>query len=157
MDQKSKPLTKKKNKFIDLEPTLNRVDGNLSETQLSTSQTDWLINHGLGQKDKLTFYRRAIQDPKGSVTNPQYRAYVGEVADRIFSLIWNDNQMFNRLKTLLQEKYHGNVDTNHYVIGEEAEPDPEEDDDDDDDKKKNKEEVSEVTLLRIRKMINKKV
>lgn len=155
MVEKPKPLSKKKNKSIDLEPTLKNPEEQkpVFEAQLTTSEVDWLINHGLGHKDKITFYRRAIQDPKGSIQNPTYRPYVGEIAARLFDIIWSDNQMYSRLKTLLQMKYHGDVDNDRYVYEDEEEDDPE-----DDKKKKDGEEEEQnesVSFSRISNMLRK--
>lgn len=100
-----KPLKKnRKSPSIDTDPMMDKMESVNEGTGIPTSQADYLIRLGLGNRDQITFYRKAIQDPLGAVKVPQYRDYVGKVAHELLSMIWNDNQMLNRLRTLLQEK-----------------------------------------------------
>ncbi len=101
----TKPLKKKASPDIELEPKLATPEDKrvISEATRPTTQVDYMINLGLGDRSKLNFYRKAIQDPRGSVRNPQYREYVGEVLETLLDLIWQDNQMYTRLRSLLQK------------------------------------------------------
>jgi hypothetical protein len=65
---------------------------------------DYLIRIGLGDVRKINYYRQAIRDPEAAVRNPTLRHYVGEVLERTLDLIFNDAQLFNRFRTLLQKQ-----------------------------------------------------
>lgn len=104
---KKKPAPKKS--YIDLNPTLNkRFPDNVSEG-VSQSKADYVIRLGLGDPDKIFFYRQAVMNPERAVTNPQLRHYVAETLERCLDLIFNDPQMWTRAQTLLRRKYPNQV------------------------------------------------
>lgn len=95
-----KPVKKKKlSQCIDLDPQLPRVN-----EDRDTGRVDFLIKHGLGDPSKITYYRRAIQDPRASVASALYREYVGEVLDEILDLIFEDQVTYNRIRTQLMSR-----------------------------------------------------
>ena len=151
MVDKPKPLSKKKNKSIDLDPVMTSPDP-IMESHISNSECDWLILHGLGSQNQMAYTRRAIQDPKASVNNPVYRPFVGAVADQIFNIIWNDNQMYQRLKVLLQNK-HGLAEDDD---SEDQDPDDKENEKNDDDEDNSEDDKNEsVSFSRITSMLRK--
>lgn len=87
-------------KFVEINPKLS------SEKRMveSRSQTkiDYLIRLGLGDQDRLTFYRQVMADPGKANQTPYLRKYVAEVLDLLLDLIFNDTVMYNRLHTKLQ-------------------------------------------------------
>jgi len=108
---KKKPAPKKS--YIDLNPTLNkRFPDNVSEG-VSQSKADYVIRLGLGDPDKIFFYRQAVMNPERAVTNPQLRHYVAETLERCLDLIFNDPQMWTRAQTLLRRKYPNQVASRH--------------------------------------------
>jgi hypothetical protein len=159
MDVKPKSLKKKKNPTVDTEPTLNTLENgviktegvdplaHLLKTQMTKSECDYLINHGLGDKNHITFYRLVMLDPMKGVQTPQYRAYAGEILDKLLRITRGDNFMWNRLKTLLLQNYHGMV---------EDQEQPNDDEDKEDDKDED-DEKSNVSMSQIRSLMNKKV
>lgn len=164
MDATSKPLKRKKNSVIDTEPTLNTSENPLVKEEVSQlleallkakmtqSECDWLINHGLGDKNKITFYRLTMQNPMQAINTPQYRAYAGEILEKLLGIIRGDNFMWNRLKTLLQQEYHGFVEEFEDTGRKEDEDD---EDNDDDEEEKEKMKVEYVTLQQIRSLLKK--
>jgi hypothetical protein len=65
---------------------------------------DLLLRLGLGDVRKINYFRQAIRDPESAVRNPTLRPYVGEVLEQTLDLIFNDAQLYNRFRTLLQKQ-----------------------------------------------------
>jgi hypothetical protein len=64
---------------------------------------DYLIRLGLGDMDRLSYYRQALMDPKKANQTPYLRKYVAEILDLILNIIFEDPQMYNRVRTKLQD------------------------------------------------------
>jgi hypothetical protein len=91
---------------IDVNPILpDRYESFVDEDRAGgTVRIDYLVRIGLGDVRKIFYYRQAIRDPEAAVRNPVLRPYVGEVLERALDLIFNDSQLFNRFRTLLQKQ-----------------------------------------------------
>lgn len=89
---------KVKNSFIDLEP----VAGPLKESH--SALIDQLIRAGMGDIGQMSLYRRAIENPREAVNNPQLRGPISEVVSRVIDLVLEDRDLFLRLRTLLERR-----------------------------------------------------
>jgi hypothetical protein len=69
-----------------------------------TVRIDYLIRIGLGDVKKINYYRQAIRDPEAPFKNATLRPFVGEVLDQTLDLIFNDAQLYNRFRALLQKQ-----------------------------------------------------
>jgi hypothetical protein len=67
------------------------------------SRIDYLIRIGLGDVKKINYFRTAIRSSEVAMRNATFRPYVVEVLERLLSLIFNDAQLYNRVRTLLQK------------------------------------------------------
>jgi hypothetical protein len=88
-------------KFVIINPPLAGDENRMNEAR-SQTQVDYLIRLGLGDQDRLNFYRQAIMDPKKANQVPYLRQYVAEVLDLTMDIIFKDPQMYNRVRTKLQ-------------------------------------------------------
>lgn len=86
--------------FVVINPPLET--DKLTESR-SPTKIDYLIRNGLGDQDHLTYYRQAMADPKKAIMNPNLRKYVAEVLDEVLDIVFNDAQMYNRVRTVLQK------------------------------------------------------
>ena len=57
-----------------------------------------------GEKRPADVICAAIRDPEAAVKNPVLRPFVGEVLEQTLDLIFNDAQLYNRFRTLLQKQ-----------------------------------------------------
>jgi hypothetical protein len=55
---------------------------------------------------KINYYRTAIRDPEIAMRNATYRIYVVEVLEKLLQLIFNDAQLYNRVRAQLQKDDH---------------------------------------------------
>lgn len=69
----------------------------------SQTQIDYLIRLGLGDQDRLNFYRQVMTNPKKANEVPYLRKYVSETLDLVLNMIFEDPQMYNRVRTKLQD------------------------------------------------------
>jgi hypothetical protein len=88
--------------FVIINPNID--NGKLNESR-SQTQIDYLIRLGLGDQDHLTWYRKVFANPKMANNNPYLRKYVSEVLEELLDILFSDAQMYNRLRTILQEKF----------------------------------------------------
>lgn len=104
--KKDKKPKGKGGKFIELNPELpTRFESWVAESRSGgTVRIDYLIRLGLGDVKKIFYYRQAISNPEAAVKNPTLRPYVGEVLEQTLDLIFNDAQLYNRFRTLLQKQ-----------------------------------------------------
>jgi hypothetical protein len=89
-------------KFVVINPPLKGDPNRVNEGR-SQSQIDYLIRLGLGDNDRLNFYRQVMTDPKKANDVPYLRKYVAEVLDLTLDIIFKDPQMYNRVRTKLQD------------------------------------------------------
>lgn len=96
-------------KFVIINPPMKTTDKDPPVLQMQEarqqSRIDYLIRLGLGNQDHLAYYRQAMSNPKRAIMNPNLRKYVAEVLDDILDMIFEDTQMYNRLRTLLQDDH----------------------------------------------------
>lgn len=95
-------------KFVRVNPPLKTADGTTAVSEsLNTQQIDNLIRLGLGDQDHLSYYRQALSNPEQAVQNPNLRKYVAEVLSELLNIVQGDQQMYNRLRNLLQNRHDG--------------------------------------------------
>jgi hypothetical protein len=97
----------KDTKFIEYNPELPhhpRIGEGVLHGSRPTVRIDLLIRYGLGDVRKINYYRQVLRDPESAVRNPTLRPYVGEVLEQTLDLIFNDAQLYNRFRTLLQKQ-----------------------------------------------------
>lgn len=70
------------------------------------NRIDTLIQDGLGRNiNKLPYYRIVMTDPHSGFYNTVYREYAVEIMNNLLNYVLNDNQMFQRLRQLLQAEH----------------------------------------------------
>ena len=89
-------------KFVVVNPNLVGDRSAVVESR-DTARIDYLIRLGLGDSDRLNFYRQVLTDPKKANEVPYLRKYVAEVLDLVLDIIFKDPQMYNRVRTKLQD------------------------------------------------------
>lgn len=66
------------------------------------TRIDFLIRSGLAANpDKLAWYRKVFADPEKSVKDFNLREPVGDVLERLLHLVFSDDVIYNRIRTLL--------------------------------------------------------
>lgn len=71
----------------------------------STQRIEQLVRLGIGSDvTKMAYYRRVVTDPHRSVQNPVLRPYCAEVLDKVLTVIFSDEYMYNRLRNDLQRR-----------------------------------------------------
>lgn len=71
----------------------------------SNQRIDYLVRLGLvSEPEKLLWYRKVFQSPKQAVKEFNLRPYVGETLEGLVDLIFNDDLLYNRIRTLLSRK-----------------------------------------------------
>jgi hypothetical protein len=85
-------------KETDQNPTL------IDEATGSTSKIDTLVRAGLGTVSQMARYRSAISDPRSAIKSIQLREFVSEASEKLFSIVLNDSQTFNRVKSILSSQ-----------------------------------------------------
>lgn len=105
-DTKDKPLPKvDPKKFVIINPPM-KVDGQTTGSQiiegLSQSKIDYLIRLGLGDQDELTYYRKAMSDPKKAMMTPNLRPYVADLLAKLLHIVFSDTQIYTRVTTVLK-------------------------------------------------------
>jgi hypothetical protein len=96
----------KDTKYIEYQPELKhhpRIGEGVLHGSRPTVRIDLLIRYGLGDIKRINYYRQAIRDPEAAVRNPTLRPFVGEVLEQTLDLIFNDAQLYNRFRALLQK------------------------------------------------------
>ena len=89
---------KVKSAFVDLEPTTHPLREDQSE------MLDQLIRAGLGDLGRSSQFKRALQDPSSSVRDSQLRNLVAESLSRLIGLVLEDQNLFVRVRTILQRE-----------------------------------------------------
>lgn len=88
--------------FVVINPPMQGEKNAMMMEARSQSKVDYLIRLGLGDMDRLSYYRQALMDPKKANQVPYLRKYVAESFDLILDIIFEDAQMYNRVRTKLQ-------------------------------------------------------
>jgi hypothetical protein len=69
------------------------------------SRVEFILKAGLARDPrKLTYYRRVLANPKGSVQDPVLRPFAGDVLSTLLEILFSDTQVWNRVKTILMRK-----------------------------------------------------
>lgn len=89
---------------------LTQEDVNLFIDAVLTEQLDdkleKLLRIGLGDKDRLNQYRKALSNPTSAVNTVVLRKYIVDVLDKLLKLVTDDPVMYQRVVANLQKKRH---------------------------------------------------
>jgi hypothetical protein len=89
-------------KFVIINPPLHNTEKTNVNEARTQSQIDYLIRLGLGDMDRLTYYRQVFTNPQKANQTPYLRKYVAETLDLVLDIIFSDAQTYNRVRTKLQ-------------------------------------------------------
>lgn len=82
------------------------------------SRVDYALKMGLAKnKNRLSYYRKAVSDPRKAVSDPVLRPYVADLLEELCKMAFTDPAMWARMKTILLKKSQ---------LREETEPEQEE-------------------------------
>jgi len=72
---------------------------------LEDSRIDYALKFGLAaNKNRLSYYKKALADPRKAVGDPVLRPYVAEMLDALSRMVFTDPAMWARMKTILTRK-----------------------------------------------------
>lgn len=76
------------------------------------SRVDYALKMGLAtNKNRLSYYRKALADPRKAITDPVLRPYVADMLSTLSKMAFTDPAMWARMKTLLSRKeFHEEVE-----------------------------------------------
>lgn len=70
------------------------------------AKIDDLIQSGLGDINRIAYYRVVMMDPHAGFYNTVYREYATDVYNKLLDYVLNDNQLYTRLRQLLLAEHH---------------------------------------------------
>lgn len=72
------------------------------EEARSSQKIDYILRLGLGrEKTKFNLYKRVLADPKSAVNDQLTRKYSAEILNTILDIVFDDQMIWNRVKTIL--------------------------------------------------------
>lgn len=77
----------------------------ISESRASADRVDYALKAGLAKnRSKLDYYKRAVAGGAASVKDASLRPYAGELLEELLHMVFSDQMMWNRMKTLLTRR-----------------------------------------------------
>lgn len=69
------------------------------------NRVDYIVRSGLGDDPRaINYYRRVIQDPERMINEQNLRRYGAEVLENLLDILFEDDQVWNRVKSILSKR-----------------------------------------------------